>query len=525
MKKVSILLAMVLVLSSCASAPKLTPDQKRTLEAKPGVVLVSVEYTVTWNLVKPLEIPHRETGTGFIYRPDGYIITNGHVVEDAHLKDSEAMDDFRKMVLSEFEEALKAGIIFQIVEQQIGRKLTDKEREIVATSKPNISVSDPSLTVWMSNSKSYTAKILQWDNPIGKGKDVSILKIAGTDLPTVRLGDSEKVSVQDPVVVIGYPGLASRWGQNTLISSESNFEPTATNGHISAIKKSNIDTPLLQSDAAITHGNSGGPVFNAAGEVIGIATAGAQSTQGFNYFVPINTAMEFVRQAGAPQAVGSFDPMWNNALDLYDQGKCKAAIAEFDNVLHMMPGLPDAKNYRNLAAKCWDEKNGLQKFMETSEWVVYAAGGIVVLAILALMLRRKPDAVVRVPAGGAATVRIEAPPIPAALPPRATQPESYGSIQGTGGALSGKTFKVTKEGLLIGRSSKCQVILQDDTISGEHAWIVPTDNEVVVIDRGSANGTYVNSIDSPKVSKIGLRNGDRIYLGKKGTAVFTYFNS
>ena len=111
------------------------------------------------------------------------------------------------------------------------------------------------------------------------------------------------------------------------------------------------------------------------------------------------------------------------------------------------------------------------------------------------------------------------PATPAALPAG----QSYGSIQGTAGALSGKTFKVPKEGLLIGRSPKCQVVLQDDTVSSEHAWIVPSGNEVVVIDKGSSNGTYVNSVDSPKVSKIGLRNGDRIFLGKKGANVFTYF--
>jgi hypothetical protein len=45
---------------------------------------------------------------------------------------------------------------------------------------------------------------------------------------------------------------------------------------------------------------------------------------------------------------------------------------------------------------------------------------------------------------------------------------------------------------------------------------------VVVIDKSSTNGTYVNSPDSPRISKIGLHNGDRVYLGKKG-AVFTYF--
>jgi len=117
--------------------------------------------------------------------------------------------------------------------------------------------------------------------------------------------------------------------------------------------------------------------------------------------------------------------------------------------------------------------------------------------------------------------RIESPTAPPILPPG----QSYGNIQATTGALSGKTFKVPKEGLLIGRSPKCQVVLQDDTVSSEHAWIVPSGNEVVVIDKGSSNGTYVNSVESPKVSKIGLRNGDRIFLGKKGGNVFTYFNS
>jgi serine protease Do len=523
-KRIAWLLSLTFLLSACRTAPQLTPDQKRTLEAKPAVVLVVVRYTVTWTLVKPFQIPHTEVGSGFIYRPDGYIVTNGHVVADAHLKDPEAFAELTKMVKAEFQDALQRGIIFRIVEQQLGRTLTEKEQEFVKQSQPNISISTPTLDVFTAAGKSYTAKILQWDNPIGTGKDVAILKIAGSDLPTVPLGDSEKVRVQDPVMVIGYPGVASKWGENDLISNESNFESSATDGHISAIKKSNIDTPLFQSDAPITHGNSGGPVFNQQGEVIGIATAGAVATQGFNFFVPINTAMEFVRQAGSTPSSGSFNPIWANALNLYDQGKCKAAISEFDNILQLMPGLPDAKQYRNVAAKCWNDKTAIQKFMETSGWVAYAAGGIVVLALVFLIMRRQPSAVIRVPAGGAATVRIEAPPSPAALPPK-TQADSYGSLQATAGPLSGRTFKITKDGVLIGRSSKCQVVLQDDTISGEHAWIVPSDNEVVVIDRGSANGTYVNSIDSPKVSKIGLRNGDRIYLGKKGAAVFTYFNS
>jgi len=150
--------------------------------------------------------------------------------------------------------------------------------------------------------------------------------------------------------------------------------------------------------------------------------------------------------------------------------------------------------------------------------------GIAILGIAAVVMRsrtaRAPVNVVKLAGGMPGGTRLESPALPT-LPPG----QAYGNIQATAGALSGKTFKVPKEGLLIGRSPKCQVVLQDDTVSSEHAWIVPSGNEVVVIDKGSSNGTYVNSVESPKVSKIGLRNGDRIFLGKKGANVFTYFNS
>jgi pSer/pThr/pTyr-binding forkhead associated (FHA) protein len=45
----------------------------------------------------------------------------------------------------------------------------------------------------------------------------------------------------------------------------------------------------------------------------------------------------------------------------------------------------------------------------------------------------------------------------------------------------------------------------------------------VVIDRGSSNGTFLNSTDTPGVNKVALKSGDRIFIGKKGAAVFTYF--
>jgi pSer/pThr/pTyr-binding forkhead associated (FHA) protein len=143
---------------------------------------------------------------------------------------------------------------------------------------------------------------------------------------------------------------------------------------------------------------------------------------------------------------------------------------------------------------------------------------VLIIAFLPFLRRsRRPSTPQPAETGGA--------PDASAAQPGSVPPVTYGKIQGTAGALSGRSFKIPKEGLLIGSSEKCQVVIEDDAVSSEHAWIAPTENRVVVIDRGSSDGTYVNSVDSPRVTKIGLFNGDRIYLGKKGTVVFTYFGS
>ena len=83
----------------------------------------------------------------------------------------------------------------------------------------------------VGNSNSFNAQVLQWEAPIGIGKDVAIIKIPASDLPTVQIGNSETVRVQDPIMVIGYPGVASNWGNNDLISDTSNFIASTTNGH------------------------------------------------------------------------------------------------------------------------------------------------------------------------------------------------------------------------------------------------------------------------------------------------------
>ena len=525
MKRIALLVALTLTLSASLSrAGLLSPDEKRTLELRPGVVLVVVMFKTTWTLEvlpKPIELTRAETGTGFLYRPDGYLITNEHVVADANIRDIQALTALKQSVEQEFKDAMRKGQLFQLIEQQLGRALTDQEKAAILTSKYRLSMTKPTLTVILANGMNFPGDILQYTPPLPEGKDVAIVKIGGANLPTVALGNSDQVRLQDTVMVIGYPGSASAWGGSQLVSQASNLVPSATNGHISAVKTALTGTPLLQSDVAITRGNSGGPAFNAAGQVIGIATWGEQ-TQGFNFLVPTNTVMEFVRQAGPAPGPGEFDWHWAKALNLYDEGKCNESKEEFGNVLQFLPNLPDAQAYRQASIQCWDSKNPLERFMATSGWVVNVFVAVALLAGAAVLLWRLQALAMPRPGARAAVVKAEVMP-PGDLLPGAER--SYGSLQVTSGPHSGKTFKLTKEGVLIGRSPKCQLVLTDETVSGEHAWVVPVSEGVVVIDRGSSNGTYVNSVDSPRVSKVGLRNGDRIYIGKKGTTVIIYFSS
>jgi putative serine protease PepD len=132
---------------------------------------------------------------------------------------------------------------------------------------------------------------------IDTSNDLALLKINGaSNLPTVSLGKSSDVAVGDDAVAIGN-ALALQGG------------PTVTKGIISALNRdlgtnSGEMSGLIQTDASISSGNSGGPLVNAAGQVIGINTAVAASSQtttaeNIGFAIPIDKAMTIVAQLRA----------------------------------------------------------------------------------------------------------------------------------------------------------------------------------------------------------------------------------
>ncbi|WP_374266974.1 DegQ family serine endoprotease [Zoogloea sp.] len=135
------------------------------------------------------------------------------------------------------------------------------------------------VTVRLTDKREFKAKVVGVD----KRTDVALLKINATGLPAVRTGDAEHSKVGEWVVAMGSP-----FG----------FENTVTAGIISAKARRLPDenyVPFIQTDVAINPGNSGGPLFNLAGEVIGINSQIYSRSGGFmgiSFAIPIDVAMK-----------------------------------------------------------------------------------------------------------------------------------------------------------------------------------------------------------------------------------------
>jgi hypothetical protein len=126
-----------------------------------------------------------------------------------------------------------------------------------------------------------------------------------------------------------------------------------TFGRISGFKLDVNERWIIQTDAPISWGNSGGPAFNRDGEVIGLATfitttlEGDQAIQGFNFLIPIATIQEMAKDIGlTPRADDPFDQAWEQAVAAYFQGDWSRALERLEAAEKIVPGLWDVQRLR-----------------------------------------------------------------------------------------------------------------------------------------------------------------------------------
>ena len=172
------------------------------------------------------------------------------------------------------------------VQQSLGSGFVIDKAGLVVTNYHVVGEAE-SVYVSFSNSDSMRAEIVGRD----AATDVALLKVVASSraLKPLRLGDSDKVQVGDQVVAIGNP---------------LGYERSISLGIVSALHRS-LTSPggapidrVIQTDAVLNRGNSGGPLLNAQGEVIGVSSAIAYRLQqhGIGFAIPINTVRDVVAQ-------------------------------------------------------------------------------------------------------------------------------------------------------------------------------------------------------------------------------------
>ncbi len=200
----------------------------------PSIVGIKVEYTVNSYYGFGFSQNATASGSGVIISKDGYILTNNHVVN------------------------------------------TSATTSFYQVSQAN------KITVTLYNSEeSIEAKLVGTD----ERTDLAVIKIEKDDLPAATLGNSDSLKVGEFAMAIGNP---------------LGMESTVTAGIISALNRTitsdGVTYHVLQTDAAINSGNSGGALVNSKGEVVGINTLKLSSGEGIGFAIPINSTKEISEQ-------------------------------------------------------------------------------------------------------------------------------------------------------------------------------------------------------------------------------------
>jgi V8-like Glu-specific endopeptidase len=275
-------------------------------------------------------------GTGFCVNPEtGHIFTAGHVINEPYddvkwsILDAYILDNYP----DEYYELTDAdwNWIFDNYKVE-GSNGPELDREVwVQFNAATAGVPD-------SPDENYIrAEVIDYSP--WEQRDLAVIKITpvtGNALSGIIVGDSSMIEVQDEITIIGYP-----W--NADISWESSLTPSIASGTVSA-RKMVAGTEVLQVDMTAAPGNSGSPVLNTDGEVIGMLTMG--SSESVNFLRPSSDIKEMLGRNGVENKLGTLDEEFKEGLAMFRQEHYSEAIKNFNAILNLNQRHIKAQEYR-----------------------------------------------------------------------------------------------------------------------------------------------------------------------------------
>jgi len=375
-----------------------------TAEQKLDIVLQEINnhpnrfFKASLDYIKePEEIT--SSGTGFLVTADGYVATNCHLIDrdNAFIR--------RQFFLSAFQQITEANI--SALENAWATRFSEQQKSILYNTYASVYARLFSIALYdlkkeifieysVDSDKGITSSIKKSAHVIIKGqpmpgKDIAILKMEGdSTLPTLKIARDELPKVGEQLFVYGFPSPVTN---NNYVAIESAIEPTLTTGIVSALKKSVAGWPLIQMDANINRGSSGGPVCNEKGEVVGLTTFGSLENSGglaagLNFAIPVSILQEFLDSAGVLAHTSETSKLFGDAMVLYDRGYYNDALKKFREVNELNTRFPGLAYYIHDTQKRLlqnEEKNSSMIRVDLLIFGVFLFGAI----MLFRYLRRK----------------------------------------------------------------------------------------------------------------------------------------
>lgn len=419
-----------------------TPDDSARLAAiiRPSVVMIlnnycaQLKYTeASGSLLIGKIYPFclAQAGSGFFVSEKGYLATNGHVVINDESSTiiygvlSGSLDSFLADFFQNYLSA-QTGLPVDrsLVEQKVKEARADKEATYQLAAlvsellkKNFLKIEDPKSKFYVQLGNTpiqlskegvnlspdiVTATFVDADfKPYSAtagfaSSDVALLKVEGAGFPALPLGKIDDVSVGSDVLVVGFPGIAMG-SQSLLLDTSANAEPTFSRGVISAFKQAKGDKKnLIQTDASINHGNSGGPAVSTGGKVIGIATYGLAAEEGtgnYNFLRDIADLKALMVKNNVGEDVGTTYSSWKTGLDNYFISYFRPAKNDFEKVKALYSKHPTVGKYlaeTNSLIGTPDDRS--PRFTrEQRKLFMNLAGGVMTFSVLAIVVLAVSD--------------------------------------------------------------------------------------------------------------------------------------